>query len=203
MSVSSVLVCRVVLVGDPQQLPATILSQKAKDLMLERSLFERLQQGGCPVHTLLVQYRMHPAIRTFPSKHFYQNRLIDGYASQAHLATFLSTEPRHYAAEALCKGSCLISADDLVLSRETVVREPPEVFYSHSLLQPFLFFDVAEGRDVQATFGSNSGSRRNQVCLFGRHWPSFEALLCAHRALSDDTAASGIEFRCKGSLQAK
>ena len=70
--------CRVVLVGDPQQLPATILSQKGKDLMLDRSLFERLEKAGCPVHTLQVQYRMHPFIREFPSRYFYENALKDG-----------------------------------------------------------------------------------------------------------------------------
>ncbi len=32
---------KLVLVGDPQQLPATILSQHAKDMLLDRSLFER------------------------------------------------------------------------------------------------------------------------------------------------------------------
>ncbi|KAK9824183.1 hypothetical protein WJX72_008399 [[Myrmecia] bisecta] len=69
---------RVVLVGDPQQLPATILSQKAQALQMERSLFERLQLAGCPVQQLSVQYRMHPAIREFPSNHFYGGRLEDG-----------------------------------------------------------------------------------------------------------------------------
>ena len=37
---------QVVLVGDPQQLPATLFSKRAKELLLERSLFERLQQVG-------------------------------------------------------------------------------------------------------------------------------------------------------------
>ena len=39
---------QVVLVGDPQQLPATLFSQRAKEVQLERSMFERLQQvcGG-------------------------------------------------------------------------------------------------------------------------------------------------------------
>lgn len=69
---------RVVLVGDPQQLPATVLSQRGKELLLERSLFERLQQAGCPVHMLQVQYRMHPSIRDFPSAHFYDSKLQDG-----------------------------------------------------------------------------------------------------------------------------
>jgi superfamily I DNA and/or RNA helicase len=32
------------MVGDPQQLPATIFSVAAKQLALERSLFERLSQ---------------------------------------------------------------------------------------------------------------------------------------------------------------
>lgn len=66
-------------VGDPQQLPATVLSQEAKHLQLERSLFERLQAGGAFVVLLAVQYRMHPQIREFPSAHFYGNRLVDGY----------------------------------------------------------------------------------------------------------------------------
>jgi hypothetical protein len=33
-------------------------------------------QGGCPVNLLQVQYRMHPAIRRFPSQYFYQNSLV-------------------------------------------------------------------------------------------------------------------------------
>ena len=69
---------RAVLVGDPQQLPATVRSQKGKELDLERSLFERLQRAGCPVRMLSVQYRMHPAIRQFPSDYFYGGRLEDG-----------------------------------------------------------------------------------------------------------------------------
>jgi senataxin len=64
-------------VGDPQQLPATILSEAAKAVAMERSLFERLQSRGCPVSMLSVQYRMHPAIRTFPSRHFYNDELED------------------------------------------------------------------------------------------------------------------------------
>ena len=56
------------LVGDPQQLPATVKSQVAAALKLERSLFERIQAAApsC-IHLLSVQYRMHPTIRPFPS----------------------------------------------------------------------------------------------------------------------------------------
>ncbi|XP_050205638.1 helicase sen1-like isoform X2 [Mercurialis annua] len=68
---------RCVLVGDPQQLPATVISKAAGTLMYSRSLFERFQQAGCPTMLLSVQYRMHPQIRAFPSEYFYQGRLTD------------------------------------------------------------------------------------------------------------------------------
>ncbi|KAL5705865.1 hypothetical protein ACHQM5_024101 [Ranunculus cassubicifolius] len=66
-----------VLVGDPQQLPATVISKVVGSLLYERSLFERFQQEGCPAMLLSVQYRMHPKIRDFPSGYFYHGRLTD------------------------------------------------------------------------------------------------------------------------------
>ncbi|KAG6543891.1 hypothetical protein Mapa_014731 [Marchantia paleacea] len=68
---------RCVLVGDPQQLPATVISRVADTMQYSRSLFERFQQAGCPAILLSVQYRMHPQIRDFPSRYFYQGRLVD------------------------------------------------------------------------------------------------------------------------------
>eukprot|EP00967_Tisochrysis_lutea_P080561 scaffold110713_cov21-Tisochrysis_lutea.AAC.1 len=133
------------MVGDPKQLPATLFSRSARDVLLERSLFERMAQvyhqiapstnlvsehsavlsthtlhcvttevlmecklmttfsclwwvqelwvlqltdkppsfnstqrmSGVPVKLLAVQYRMHPEIRAFPSKFFYDDALQD------------------------------------------------------------------------------------------------------------------------------
>jgi senataxin len=65
------------LVGDPMQLPATVLSHRARELGFGRSLFERLQRAGHPVLMLQTQYRMHGAIRAFPSVHFYGSQLKD------------------------------------------------------------------------------------------------------------------------------
>ena len=70
----------VILVGDPKQLPATVFLQKeTRDRQaIERSLFQRLQSAGHPVLPLLIQYRMHTEIRTFPSRFFYDDALMDG-----------------------------------------------------------------------------------------------------------------------------
>lgn len=109
-----------VMVGDPQQLPATVLSQKAKELNMERSLFDRLQRAGAPVKVLTIQYRMHPQIRQFPSAYFYNNSLQDG---------------------------------------QNIKNDKFHEFYSHSLLKPYVLFDVSMGQHER----QNSGSLQNQM----------------------------------------
>ncbi|KAK4846134.1 hypothetical protein QYF36_013474 [Acer negundo] len=69
---------QVFLVGDPVQLPATVISTVAQSLGYGTSLFKRLQRAGYPVKMLKTQYRMHPQIRSFPSKEFYDEALEDG-----------------------------------------------------------------------------------------------------------------------------
>ena len=66
------------LVGDPRQLPATVLSSAATQKGYARSLFKRFEECGHPVHLLRTQYRMHPEIRRFPSSAFYGDALEDG-----------------------------------------------------------------------------------------------------------------------------
>ncbi|KAF8716546.1 SEN1 N terminal, partial [Rhizoctonia solani] len=68
-----------ILVGDPQQLPPTVISQLASGLDYNQSLFVRLQkQNPDSVHLLSIQYRMHPTISAVPSRLFYNGRLQDG-----------------------------------------------------------------------------------------------------------------------------
>ncbi|KAG2371087.1 helicase MAGATAMA 3 [Vigna angularis] len=69
---------KVFLVGDPAQLPATVISDIAKNHGYGTSLFKRLMEAGYPVKMLKTQYRMHPEIRSFPSKEFYGDLLQDG-----------------------------------------------------------------------------------------------------------------------------
>ncbi|GAA5844189.1 hypothetical protein JCM9279_001721 [Rhodotorula babjevae] len=70
---------RCILVGDPLQLPPTVISSVASRGGYDRSLFVRvMQRGPQAVHLLSIQYRMHPNISAFPSAAFYQSRLTDG-----------------------------------------------------------------------------------------------------------------------------
>lgn len=68
-----------ILVGDPKQLPPTVLSQSAARYGYDQSLFVRMQKNHAKdVHLLDMQYRMHPEISKFPSKEFYEGLLQDG-----------------------------------------------------------------------------------------------------------------------------
>ena len=68
-----------ILVGDPKQLPPTVLSREAARFQYEQSLFARMENNHKKdVHLLDTQYRMHPEISLFPSRTFYDSRLKDG-----------------------------------------------------------------------------------------------------------------------------
>ncbi|XP_048114696.1 probable helicase senataxin isoform X2 [Alosa alosa] len=69
-----------VLVGDPNQLPPTVISQKVKELGFDQSLMARLYKcihrlSPPRIHFLSQQYRMHPDICSFPSRYIYNNLL--------------------------------------------------------------------------------------------------------------------------------
>lgn len=72
-----------ILVGDPQQLPATIFSMSGRNNKYDRSLFQRLEECRHPVVMLNTQYRMNPMISEFPRHIFYKGTLTDGPNVQA------------------------------------------------------------------------------------------------------------------------
>ncbi|KAL5703621.1 putative helicase MAGATAMA 3 [Ranunculus cassubicifolius] len=69
---------QVFLVGDPVQLPATVISPIAEKFGYGMSMFKRLQRANYKVEMLDTQYRMHPQISKFPSQEFYEGGLHDG-----------------------------------------------------------------------------------------------------------------------------
>lgn len=107
--------CRTcILVGDPNQLPPTVLSSQAQRHFYERSLFQRVQTViPNSVYLLSVQYRMHPEISVFPSLFFYDGKLENG--------------PN------------VTELGDFVVENETAVSERG----LQSILSPYMFFNVA------------------------------------------------------------
>ena len=121
---------RLVLVGDPRQLPATVLSPTAQKAGLGVSLFERLESAGHPVVLLFVQYRMHPSIRLFPSQQFYQGRLMDhpSVLQNRQLPTVQS-----HSTAATSTSMLLVNSTPSVT---------PQIVSKESLCQPMAFFDL-------------------------------------------------------------
>ena len=88
---------RFFIAGDHKQLPPTVTSEEAKEL--EKTLFERLIQTHENLSSMLtVQYRMNEKIMKFPSKEFYDGKLIADESVRNHtLADFnLAPPPQIY-----------------------------------------------------------------------------------------------------------
>nr|XP_019584455.1 PREDICTED: probable helicase senataxin isoform X4 [Rhinolophus sinicus] len=77
---------KLVLVGDPKQLPPTVISLRAQEYGYDQSMMARFYKllednvehsmsGRLPVIQLSIQYRMHPDICLFPSTYIYNKSL--------------------------------------------------------------------------------------------------------------------------------
>ncbi|XP_063271132.1 5'-3' DNA helicase ZGRF1 [Prinia subflava] len=74
---------KLVLVGDPKQLPPTIQgSESVHEQGLEQTLFDRLCLMGHNPILLRTQYRCHPALSAIANELFYDGNLIDGISEQ-------------------------------------------------------------------------------------------------------------------------
>uniref|UniRef100_K1R999 Helicase sen1 n=1 Tax=Magallana gigas TaxID=29159 RepID=K1R999_MAGGI len=103
---------KLILVGDPEQLPPTIKSSKAAQNYFGQSLFERFYRhfqssttNMSPILMLDTQYRMHPDIAYWPSQYIYQGKLKTDrsvnnpteveFIVQLVLVILRSTRPQH------------------------------------------------------------------------------------------------------------
>jgi senataxin len=114
---------RCLLVGDPMQLPATIFSNTCKSIGFDTSLFERLQNNHHQVLLLNTQYRMVPEISAFPSKMFYQGKLLNGVDLNSCYPPYIRNQ------------------------HSIVTATGTRASHHQAIFPPFLFFDLKSSQD--------------------------------------------------------
>ncbi|KAK2194557.1 bifunctional DNA2-NAM7 helicase-like [Babesia duncani] len=131
---------RLVLVGDPCQLSATVCSKPAIQLNYHQSLFQRLQDCGHHVNLLNVQYRMDPSISSFPSMYFYQNKILDAPSLEV-------TSQLDWREFPLLRSTVFYAIDSQELQNETSYVNNSEVDLVCQLLE-ILFRVLSSEKDV-------------------------------------------------------
>lgn len=117
---------RLILVGDPKQLSATVFSRTAMKYNYEQSLFKRFQLAGQEVTILTTQYRMNPYLSKFISQTFYEGKLEDGPNIVKH--EFLD---------------CLkVQSNTNTKSKTKESKIQKELCLNYPAFQPFVFFDI-------------------------------------------------------------
>lgn len=76
---------KVILAGDPMQLPPTVKSEEAKQLGMSITLLDRMRQVLEHVSLLTIQYRMNDKILGFPNQQFYNNQLQSAISVAQHI----------------------------------------------------------------------------------------------------------------------
>lgn len=82
-----------VLVGDENQLRATVFSVACRRGGYDRSLFERLKFNGFPTVLLNEQYRMHTQISLWPSQYVYDGKLLNSSVVSERPDSFWHVHP--------------------------------------------------------------------------------------------------------------
>ncbi|XP_055912941.1 uncharacterized protein LOC129946694 [Eupeodes corollae] len=166
-------VSNLIMVGDTQQLPATVISQRAKELGLETSLFTRIKKclesdyretpnileiQNKPIYTLHEQYRMHSEISKWPNMYFYKNQLrnnpkVDEFKSSIKPFSILNLEYRqndsYYGQISISNNLEAEFVAKLVTELNNYI---PNKFYSYGIITPY-----AQHREKLENMIRNSG----------------------------------------------
>ncbi|CAF1063351.1 unnamed protein product, partial [Didymodactylos carnosus] len=120
---------KILLVGDPLQLPPTVLSDAGKEYNLSQSLYTRLYErffstepiNKLPITMLETQYRMYEDICRFPSQLFYNNRLLTDPSIQQNYEHF-PLKPLYYYNITLSKHTYDDASSAFNLTEEDIIR---------------------------------------------------------------------------------
>ncbi|KAM6400741.1 5'-3' DNA helicase ZGRF1 [Pluvialis apricaria] len=156
---------KLVLVGDPKQLPPTIQgSESVHEKGLEQTLFDRLCLMGHTTILLRTQYRCHPAISAIANELFYEGHLIDG-VSEKDRSPLLDWLPT------LCFYS--VNGGEQ-MERDTSFYNVAEVHFTVKLIQALIASGI-EGSAIGVITLYKSQMCKIQNSLSGIHSEAFEA----------------------------
>ncbi len=117
---------RVILAGDPFQLPPTILSKQAEKEGLGISILERIYPLCNSVFLLDVQYRMPPEIVAFSNRYFYQNKVNSFKKSANNSISFYDTAGTGFEEETGEDGGSLMNSGEVQLV-EAIIKQQVEL----------------------------------------------------------------------------
>ncbi|XP_053832147.1 protein ZGRF1 isoform X2 [Vidua macroura] len=155
---------KLVLVGDPKQLPPTIQgSESVHGQGLEQTLFDRLCLMGHVPILLRTQYRCHPALSAIANELFYDGSLIDGISEEdrAPLLEWLPT-------------LCFYSVHGVEqVERDNSFYNMAEAHFTVKLIQSLIASGI-EGADIGVITLYKSQMYKIQNLLSGVHSEAFE-----------------------------
>ncbi|KAJ5784046.1 uncharacterized protein N7518_009723 [Penicillium psychrosexuale] len=145
----------IVLIGDPRQLPPTVLSDGANEgsEFLKRSLLSRLMEAGYPQETLVTNYRNHPQILELFNKAIYSGKLASG-SNVNHLDRVGRTWDAwtRHAMPTVAPGSrrLFLSVDSVAFrpANETSWSNMAQVQAVQTLLENLYNFQSTEGEQI-------------------------------------------------------
>ncbi|XP_037990915.1 protein ZGRF1 [Motacilla alba alba] len=155
---------KLVLVGDPKQLPPTIQgSESVHEQGLEQTLFDRLCLMGHDPILLRTQYRCHPALSAIANELFYSGDLIDGI-SEGDRAPLLEWLPT----------LCFYSVHGVEqIERDNSFYNMAEAHFTVKLIQALIASGI-EGADIGVITLYKSQMYKIQHLLSGVHSEAFE-----------------------------
>ncbi|WP_066755674.1 AAA domain-containing protein [Crocinitomix algicola] len=167
---------KLILAGDPLQLPPSVFSTKAIKFGLNISLLEMAKELDIPTHFLDVQYRMNNTIMGFSNGYFYDNKLASGDLNANQCIKNENFAPIEFIDTAGCSFDEELDESGGIYNQEeaNLVKKRVEEF-SHfksiGIISPYrkqvqrlkhLLFDLAE--DCQ-TIDSFQGQERDIIVI--------------------------------------
>lgn len=159
---------RVILAGDPFQLPPTILSKEAEKEGLGVSILERIYPLCESVFLLDVQYRMPPEIMEFSNGFFYQNKVKSFRTSLMDSICFYDTAGTGFEEEMGEDGGSLMNKGEVQLVSnilKQIENECEVVVISPYSGQVKILIDSVDSKVKISTIDSFQGQEADVIIL--------------------------------------